>query len=636
MGPIGRAPGPARFAAGIAATWGACFGWLIALTVFCPFLAPAAAEPGLDLIVRLYYGDRARLDQLASQYDVFEFVDHEAGYVEARLSLAEYDELVRAGYWLEVDETRTSEANRPLELAADQYAGIPGYACYRTVEETCATLAQIASNHPDLAALVDIGDSWEKVTAGGAAGYDVLALVLSRRPRADPPSFRLLIVAEYHAREYSTAETALRFAEELLAGYGVDPDITWILDYGEVHLIPMANPDGRKWAEQGQLWRKNTDSDDGCATFPNYGTDLNRNLGFKWGMAGSSSSPCNEMYRGAGAFSEPENAAVRNHVQSLFPDQRGPGDTDAAPADTTGLVVNLHSYAQLVLYPWAWTNAPTPNGTALRTLAGKFGYFNRYPVERLIDLYVQSGEFDDWVYGELGVPAFTIEMGTAFFQTCASFESTVYPSNRPALLYACKAARRPYLDPAGPDVLQVSVAPATNAPGALTTLTALASSGRSYLGPGTPPAAPLITAARYTVDQPSWVSGVATHAMAASDGNFNSSNELVAATIDTGSWLPGRHIVFVEARTGAGNWGVPTAVFVTVEPLLLTASLEADHLRLQWPSVTNRFYTLLQSDSLAEPFSMLASNLPAQPPVSTFLDPVLTNASRFYRLMLQP
>ena len=100
----------------------------------------------------------------------------------------------------------------------------------------------------------------------------------------------IAVVAEYHAREYTTAETALRFAEELVTGYGNNPDITWLLDYYEIHILPMANPDGRKWAEQGQLWRKNTDNNDGCATFPNYGTDLNRNLSFKWGFPGSSAS----------------------------------------------------------------------------------------------------------------------------------------------------------------------------------------------------------------------------------------------------------------------------------------------------------------------------------------------------------
>jgi carboxypeptidase T len=615
--------------------WRVRLGRIIAFLALFPIAAPAAIEVGPDLIVRLYYGDRARLDQLASQYDVFEFADHQAGYVEARLSPFEYDELVRAGYRLELDEVQTALANRPLERSPDQLAGIPSYPCYRTVEETYATMAQIAASHPQLAALVDIGDSWNKVRSGGAAGYDVLALVLSNKSRPGP-RFRVLIVAMCHAREYTTAETALRFAEELVAGYGVDPDLTWLMDYGEVHLIPMVNPDGRKWAEQGQLWRKNVDNDDGCSTFPNYGTDLNRNCGFKWGLTGSSSSPCNETYRGPSAVSEPENQAVRDYVRALFPDRRGPGDTDPAPPDTSGLVINLHSYAQLVLYPWAWTTTAAPNAAALRALAGRLAFFNGYPVESLADLYLQSGEFDDWVYGELGVPAYTIEMGTAFFQSCASFESTVYPSNRLALRYACKAARQPYLDPGGPEVLQVNVTAATNATGARLSLNAVAASGRSFFGPNPPPTPGNLTAARYTVDQPSWVTGTVSHALAALDGSFDSTNEIVGATVDTTGWSPGRHILFVEARTGTTNWGVPTAVFASVEPLTLSAALLSDHLLLQWPSVANQLYTLLQSTSLSAPFSIVASNLPAQPPVNTYTNSTPVVGSRFFRLLLQP
>lgn len=600
--------------------------WLIALLLSGPLLA--AAET--NLVVRLYYGDRARLNQLATQYDIFEFANHEAGYVEARLSPAEYDALAQSGYRLELDSELTAQANRPLAPVSPQAVGIPGYPCYRTVEETYATLVQIAATYANLATLVDLGDSWEKVTPGGASGYDLLGLVLSNksRPGLKP---RLFVVAEYHAREYTTAETALRFAEELVAGYGNNADITWLLDYYEIHILPLANPDGRKWAEQGQLWRKNTDNNDGCTTFPSYGTDLNRNLSFKWGYPGSSASACNETFRGPAPMSEPENVAIANYILTLFADQRGPNDTDAAPATTTGLVINLHSYSPLIIYPWGWTNTIVPNSTALRTLGGRFSYFSRYTVQQAIDLYAVSGELDDWVYGELGVPAYTFEMGTAFFQTCASFESTIYPSNRPALFYAAKACRQPYLDPAGPDVLQPTLA---SSAGPLLTLNAIAASGRAFGYSPLPPAAN-IAAARYTVENPSWTTGAVTYPMTALDGSFNSTNETVTAAIDTTGWSPGRHTIFVEARTGTTNWGVPTAVFVDIPSPALAASLQPGSLVLRWPSATNRFYTLLATPDLALPFTVLATNLPAQPPTNTYTDPVRPGG-RFYRLQLQP
>ncbi|MEZ4615683.1 MAG: hypothetical protein R2867_09240 [Caldilineaceae bacterium] len=53
-------------------------------------------------------------------------------------------------------------------VSARQSAGIPGFPCYRTVEETYADLQDLATSHPTLARWVDIGDSWDKSTAGGA------------------------------------------------------------------------------------------------------------------------------------------------------------------------------------------------------------------------------------------------------------------------------------------------------------------------------------------------------------------------------------------------------------------------------------------------------------------------------------
>ena len=40
----------------------------------------------------------------------------------------------------------------------------------------------------------------------------------------------------------------------------------------------------------------------------------------------------------------------------------------------------------------------------------------------------------------------------------------------------------------------------------------------------------------------------------------------MAATVSIGSLPPGRHLVFVEAQDAAGNWGVPSAVFLDVTP----------------------------------------------------------------------
>lgn len=592
-------------------------------------LAPDAA-----VVARVYYGDRDRLAALVSRYDVFEFADHEQGYVLARLEAQDLAELAVAGFRVEAEEALTQELRRAPRLAGPQLAGIALYPCYRTVAETYATLDRLAAQRPELATVVTIGSSWEHARTEGRSGRDLRVLVLTSRVRSGPKP-RFFLLAAHHARELTTAETATRFAEELVAGYGVDADATWLLDCHEIHVLPQANPDGRRWAELGYWWRKNTCNTNGCVRFPDFGTDLNRNAGFEWGGVGSSEAACNELYRGPAPFSEPENEAIRDYVRALFPPQRTPDNTSPAPPEASGLLISLHSFSELVLYPWGWTNAPAPNQAGLATLGAKFGFFNRHTVQPSTELYPTSGSLDDWSYGELGVASYTFELGRAFFESCADFTNTVYPRNRDALWYAAKACRRPYLAPGGPDVLDPAVATATNLAGARLRLTARIDATR-LSGTKAPLPVARIAAARYTVDEPSWLASAPPGELAAADGVFDSTNETVVATLDTAAWPPGRHTVFLEGQNDAGVWGGPTALFVWITPFTLEASAGASGLVLQWPGLVDRTYSVLAADELEAPFTVLATHLAGRPPVNTFAVPTGHPGARFYRVRLDP
>jgi carboxypeptidase T len=514
------------------------------------------------VVARVYYEERANLDQLAAYLDIWE-VNHEEAYLVALLSPARYAQLEQAGYTLEIDQARTDQLYQPREALSGQINGIPGYSCYRTVTETYSALPLLQSTYPNLTQLIDIGDSWDKVTSGGPAGYDIYALRITNENFGNidtKPTFFLM--AEIHAREYATAETAMRYAEYLLTNYGTNPDITWLLDYYRIYIVVMTNPDGRIFAEGGELWRKNTDNvaGGGCS-YPDYGVDLNRNHSFEWGGAGT--WPCDELYQGPTAGSEPETQAIQNFVLTIMADQRGPGDNDPAPADTTGLFITLHSYSQLVLWPWGWTAGSAPNNAQLQTLGRRLAYFNNYTPQQSNDLYYTTGTSDDWAYGELGIAAYTFEMGTSFFQGCTSFENTIWPNNRDSLLYGFKTARLPYMDPSGPRVLNVVVTPGTVDPGTPVALTATANDGLYNSQHGTEPTQN-ISAARYSIDNPSWITGTVTYAMAATDGSFNSTTEGIQANIDTTGLSGGQHTIFVEAKDANNNWGVPTAIFLTV------------------------------------------------------------------------
>ena len=230
-------------------------------------------------------------------------------------------------------------------------------------------------------------------------------------------------------------------------------------------------------------------------------------------------------------------------------------------------MISLHSYGQLVLFPWGWTDAPSPNDIQLQTLGAKFGYYTGYHVCQTGApgcIYQTDGTVDDWAYGKLGVAAYTFEMGTDFFQSCSDFNQGILTGTLSALMYAVKAARRPYLASAGPEVIQLQVDKTLVVSGTHVTLTATGDNTR-YGGQTTAVTDSLpIAAARYTVDAPSWITSTTVYTMTAADHKFNQSVEAVRASVDTSGWSLGRHSIFVEAEDAAGRWGVPTAIYVDI------------------------------------------------------------------------
>ncbi len=531
-----------------------------ALAFGAPALPPAGDGPW---VVKASFQERSQVDRFAGDYEPWE-VHHDQGYLIVDVDRAGWQRLVDLGFAVELDAARTAELLKPrVRLPGQGIESIPGFPCYRTVEETFASAQAIVNNHPNLATWTDIGDSWEKVTAGGLPGYDMMVLRLTNLSIPGPKP-KLISTAAIHAREYTTAELMTRFAEHLVDQYGVDPDVTWFLDHQEVHLILQANPDGRKIAETGVSWRKNTDSDDGCGSPSTWGTDLNRNYPFLWGCCGGSSgSACSETYRGPSAASEPETQAVRDYVLANLPDYGDPWGTGLpSPPDASGMFLDIHSYGMRVMWPWGHTTTVAPNGTQMQTLGRKYAYFNNHSPHQAVYLYVTDGTTRDFGYGTLGVPTFTFELGTAFFQSCSYFENTIVPTNLPALLYAARVTRAPYMWPAGPDALGV----ATNPPGSvnigqpLDVLSTLDDTRYNNTN-GVEPVQP-IAAAEVYVDTPPWSPGATPVALAAVDGAFDETVEAVTGTVSTLGWAPGRHTLFVRGRDSADNWGPVSAVFI--------------------------------------------------------------------------
>jgi hypothetical protein len=302
------------------------------------------------------------------------------------------------------------------------------------------------------------------------------------------------------------------------------------------------------------------------------GVDLNRNHSFLWGCCGGSSgNPCDETYRGPLRESEPETQAFQNFFAQVMRDQNGPnGDDQIAPAspdDTTGIFISLHSYSDLVLWPWGFDNfGNPPNYEQLKTIGRKFAFFNGYDPSGSI-WYDVDGATDDWTYGKFGIPSFTFEVGPQF-GTCGGFfppydcidgfaGRDFWEENKPTFLYAHKIARTPYMTSYGPDTQDVGVSPNRVLQESLVEITATVTDHRlpgDPLGP--------IYAAEYFIDAPG-EDGTGM-IMDPADMLWGGLSEEVTAVIDTSGLTPGQHYILVHGQNQNGQWGPFSAVFLDV------------------------------------------------------------------------
>ncbi len=532
-------------------------------------LAAAAAAwtqrpdlPSDARVVRAYFDDPLVAARAVISLEALES-EYEKGYIVLLATDDDIEAARQAGMRVVEDRDYTVVA-LPSELPTAVVQGaVAGYPCYRTVEETYASAQAIVSRHPTLATWTAVGKSWRE-TQRPSRGYDLYVLRLTNSTTSGTKP-DLFVTGAVHAREYTTAEFVLRFAERLADSYETDADVRWLLDHQEVHLMLQSNPDGRKQAESGKLWRKNENTDH-C---PSYrpGVDLNRNFDFKWGGTGASNWECSLNYRGSSAVSEPETKAISTYMTNLFPDARGPDDTDASPADTSGVFLDIHGHGRLVLWPWGHIEQAPPNGAALETFGRKLAFFNGHLPQQAVGLYPTSGTIDDYAYGVLGRAGFTYELGMSFFESCSTFENSILEGNLKSLLYAFKVARTPYQTPAGPDVRDLSLSDSAStagvAAGTSVTLSATADDTRYSTRNGAE-SSQNIAAAEYYVDTPPWANGATAVAMSASDDAFDSTSEAVTASMDTTGWTNGRHTVFVRAKDADDNWGAVSAAFLFV------------------------------------------------------------------------
>lgn len=296
--------------------------------------------------------------------------------------------------------------------------GPPDAGLYHTYDEITTELQNLETDFPAIAKVFDLGKSVE--------GRTIWGIKISDNVNAQEDEPEVLLIGGHHAREWIAVDVPFLLIEYLLENYGSDSFVTELIDNGQIWVIPLLNPDGHEYSvTNNRLWRKNRrNNGDGS-----FGVDLNRNYAYQWGGPGSSGDTFSETYRGPAAFSEPETQVIR----------------DLSNDHDFIAMISYHSYSQLVLYPWGYTNSPAPDADLLDGLAQTIAdsilnvHGVQYVAQQSSDLYLASGDATDWLYGETGVPSFTIELRprSAFpgFELPESQIQPTFEENLPATLF---------------------------------------------------------------------------------------------------------------------------------------------------------------------------------------------------------
>jgi len=296
------------------------------------------------------------------------------------------------------------------------------FATYRRYSEFVDYLQQLAGQYSHIAKFIPS-------VAKSIEGRDIPAIRINATA-GNAKAKKIYFQGGQHAREWIGPVTVMYITQQLLEKYGKESAVTQLVRDIEFTIVPLANPDGYEYAwTKERLWRKNRRrNSDGT-----YGVDLNRNWDEHWGGGGSSGVPSSDTYRGTAPFSEPESSQLSKLVTSLGP--------------TVIAAIDFHSYSQLILRPYGWTNANCPDETALKAIgegvrqAIRAVHNKDYTNQKSIDLYVTTGTASDWFYYAKIWASYTIELRDTGKYGFVLPASEIIPSGQEiwnSMLYFCK------------------------------------------------------------------------------------------------------------------------------------------------------------------------------------------------------
>lgn len=283
---------------------------------------------------------------------------------------------------------------------------------YRPTNTIYAWFDLLAETYSSLMSIVTFGTTFE--------GQPLKALYIdtSNFSNANPNNKTIVITAGIHAREWISISSANYILFQLLTNYGIHKAETDYLNQLNILIVPVFNPDGYSYTWSGdRLWRKNRQE-----TFmPRcFGIDIDHSFNYHFSKNSDNFWPCDEDYAGEEAFEALEAFQFGQFLNSLA-QQYSDEEQQLSQQTPKHLKIygflDLHSYAQEVLYPYAYSCDAAPRdkenlielgygmSKAIRLSSGK--YYEVLPAceDKSVDLSpgLGSGSALDYMYYNQGV-----------------------------------------------------------------------------------------------------------------------------------------------------------------------------------------------------------------------------------------
>uniref|UniRef100_A0A670Y3A4 Carboxypeptidase B1 n=1 Tax=Pseudonaja textilis TaxID=8673 RepID=A0A670Y3A4_PSETE len=279
-----------------------------------------------------------------------------------------------------------------LDKQLDNHARTAGYNYekYNSWEKITAWTADIANKNPSLVSRLQIGTTFE--------GRPIPLLKIGNPGKNKKAIF---IDCGFHAREWISPAFCQWFVREAVRTYGKETIMTRLLNNLDFYVLPVMNIDGYVYSwTKSRMWRKTRSVNAGTTCI---GTDPNRNFDAAWCSVGASTNPCSETYCGSKPESEKETKALTDFIRRN--------------RSTIKAYLTIHSYSQMLLYPYSYTYKLTPNNVklnsiakgAIRELATLYGTEYTYG-PGASTIYPAAGGSDDWAYDQGIQYSFTFEL----------------------------------------------------------------------------------------------------------------------------------------------------------------------------------------------------------------------------------